>query len=233
VFNMSDAHHFRRVVAGACMVMAPLFFLASAIVSPKLDTHEARQLAYIAQHPDRWYLSEILGLVAIALAVPAVLGLMHMLRERHATEGHVGGGLALIGLLAFFGATAIGMVAWQMTAAGADSAQMASLLHRVNHTTGTMIPFTYAAFGLGAGFVVLAYGLMQARAVHWSMAFCLAVGAVLANVGFATASITLAIVAAAFLVVGFGSTGRMVLNETDEEWEHTPEFHGFRPVGAH
>jgi hypothetical protein len=40
----------------------------------------------------------------------------------------------------------------------------------------------------------------------------------------------LAIVAAAFLVVGLGSIGRMVLSETDEAWEHTPEYEGFRPV---
>jgi hypothetical protein len=40
----------------------------------------------------------------------------------------------------------------------------------------------------------------------------------------------LAIVAAAFLVVGVGSIGRMVLRETDEAWEHTPEYEGFRSV---
>ena len=32
------------------------------------------------------------------------------------------------------------------------------------------------------------------------------------------------------LVVGLGSIGRMVLRETDEAWEHTPEYEGFRPV---
>ena len=38
------------------------------------------------------------------------------------------------------------------------------------------------------------------------------------------------LVAAAFLVVGLGAIGRMVLRETDEAWEHTPEYEGFRPV---
>ena len=27
-----------------------------------------------------------------------------------------------------------------------------------------------------------------------------------------------------------GSIGRMVLRETDEAWEHTPEYEGFRSV---
>jgi hypothetical protein len=40
----------------------------------------------------------------------------------------------------------------------------------------------------------------------------------------------LAIVAAAFLVVGLGAIGRMVLRQTDEAWEQTPEYEGFRPV---
>lgn len=32
---LSDAHRFRRLVAGVCMVLAPLFLLLSAIVHPR------------------------------------------------------------------------------------------------------------------------------------------------------------------------------------------------------
>ena len=42
--------------------------------------------------------------------VPAVLGLMHMLREREVAFGHVGGGLAMLGLLAFTGIVAMELV---------------------------------------------------------------------------------------------------------------------------
>jgi hypothetical protein len=38
----------------------------------------------------------------------------------------------------------------------------------------------------------------------------------------------LLIVAAALLLVGVGSTGLMVLRESDADWEHTPQFRGFR-----
>jgi hypothetical protein len=37
--------------------------------------------------------------VAIVLAVPAVLGMMQMLRERYIAAGPVGAGLAMMGLL--------------------------------------------------------------------------------------------------------------------------------------
>jgi hypothetical protein len=64
------------------------------------------------------------------------------------------------------------------------------------------------------------------------MAICTAAGAVALNIAFPLGSVTLAIVGAAVLFVGLGSIGRMILTETDEEWEHTPEFHGFRPAAT-
>jgi hypothetical protein len=103
----------------------------------------------------------------------------------------------------------------------------------VNTTTGTFIPFFIGAFAFGAGFLLLAWGLWMARAVHWTMAVCMAAGAVAINIAFPAGSLTLAIVGAAVLFVGLGSIGRIVLAETDEDWEHTPEFRGFGgPVTA-
>ncbi len=232
MFNLSDTHHFRKLVAGVCMVFAPLFLLASTIVSPALDLNETQLLANVAEHPDRWYLANLFAMVAIVLAVPAVLGLMHMLRERRSAEGHVGGAFALIGLFAAMAATAVSMVTWQMVAGGADQAQMAALLERVYTTTGTFIPFYLGQFAFAFGMLVLAWGLYAARAVHWFMALCIAAGSIVLIIGFATASITVAIIGAAVLFVGLGLMGRLVLAETDEEWEHTPEFRGFRPAAT-
>jgi uncharacterized membrane protein YdjX (TVP38/TMEM64 family) len=62
------------------------------------------------------------------------------------------------------------------------------------------------------------------------MAIFVAVGAIVFGFAIGTAMNWLAIVGAAFLVVGLGAIGRMVLRETDEAWEHTPEYEGFRPV---
>jgi hypothetical protein len=211
------------------MVLAPLFLLAAQIVSPKLDSDEAGQLSIVADHVDRWYLAAVLGLVSIVLAVPAVLGLMHMLRERRAAYGHVGGGLALLGLLAAMGGTAISMVVWQMVAGGADRAEMVALLDRVNNTAGTVVPFYIGTFLFGLGMAVIALGLYLARAVYAPYCLALAAGAIVLVIGFPVASVAMTIVGAALLVVGFGSIGRIVLTEPDEAWEHTPEI-GFRPA---
>jgi hypothetical protein len=81
--GISDAHHFRKMVAGFCMVFAPLCMLAGFIADP-----------------DASYAFLFAGAV---LMVPAALGLMHMLREREVAFGHVGGGLSLIGLMGMAG----------------------------------------------------------------------------------------------------------------------------------
>lgn len=227
--HLSDAHHSRKMLAGACMVVAPLVLLAAVVIHPASDMDEATQVATIADNLDAWYVAHLLALVAIALMVPAVLGLMHMLREREVAFGHVGGGLAMLGLLAFTGIVAMELVMWQLVGAG-ETAQAVALLERLNETTGIVIPFVLVSFGLSLGVACLAIGLYRARAVQSWMAISVAAGAVLFGAAIGSAMNWLTIVAAAFLVVGLGAIGRMVLQQTDEAWEHTPEYEGFRPV---
>ena len=211
------------------MVVAPFVLLVAMVIHPASDMDEATQVATIADNLDAWYVAHLLAFVSIVLVVPAVLGLMHMLRERQVALGHVGGGLAILGLLALTGLVAMELVLWQMAGAG-DTAETVALLERLNETAGIVIPFVLLSFGFSLGMATLAVGLYRARAVQSWMAVFVAVGAILFGFAVATAMNWLAIVAAAFLVVGLGAIGRMVLRETDEAWEHTPEYEGFRPV---
>ena len=135
----------------------------------------------------------------------------------------------MLGLLAFAGIVAMELVMWQMVAGG-STREAVALLERLNETTGIVIPFVLVSFGLALGLACLAIGLYRARAVQSWMAISVAAGAVLFGAAIGSAMNWLAIVAAAFLVVGLGAIGRMVLQQTDEAWEHTPEYEGFRPV---
>jgi len=83
MFGISDAHHFRKMVAGFCMVFAPLCMLVGFVVDPDA--------------------SYALLFVGAILMVPAALGFVHMLREREVAFGHLGGGLSLIGLMGLVG----------------------------------------------------------------------------------------------------------------------------------
>jgi hypothetical protein len=228
--HLSEAHHLRKMVAGLCMVCGPLLLLVGVVVHPEMDSDEATQLAVVGDHLDQWYASHLILMISLVLAFPAVLGLMHMLRERQVALGHVGGGLALLGLVSFTAIVAIdGFVVWQMAAAG-DQGEMTALFQRLTDTAGIVIPIYAVSFAFALGMICLAVGLYRARAVQSWMAACLAVGAVLDAVAGAAYLGWLAIVAAAVLFVGFGSIGRMVLSESDEDWEHTPEYGGFRPL---
>jgi hypothetical protein len=220
MLGSTDPHRFRKTVAGACMVLAPAMGLVGFIVSPGYESSSAKQLATIAADRDQWFVSEMLILLGLVALVPAVLGLMHMLREREVTHGHLGGGLALIGTMAAIGSTATAFVAWQMTATAANVA----LLERLNDTAGFAIPFYIAVFALPLGLVVLSWGLMRAEAAHPVAVMCLAFGPLVAGVGFATSTMWLLIAGYAVLFVGMGMIGRMVLEETVDDWEHTPRF---------
>jgi hypothetical protein len=227
--HLSDAHHSRKTIAGACMVVAPLVLLVAMVIHPASDMDEATQVATIAENLNAWYVAHLLALVAIALMVPVVLGLMHMLREREVALAQVGSGLAMLGLLAFAGIVGIEMAMWQMVAGG-STREAVSLLERLNDTAGIVIPFVLMSFGFALGLACLAAGLYRARAVQSWMAISVGAGAILFGFAVGAAMNWLAVVAAVLLGVGLGAIGRMVLRETDEAWEHTPEYEGFRPV---
>ena len=195
--GLSDAHHFRKMVAGFCMVAAPLILLVGMVVHPEGKTDEGAQLAVVADNLDAWYIAHLLVLVSIVLAVPAVLGLMHMLREREVAYGHLGGGLGLLGLVALTGIVTIdGFVGWQMAAAG-DRGEMTALFERLNDTAGVFIPFFLASFAFTLGMLCLAFGLYRARAVQGWMALFIGTAAILLGIGGPMAANWLMIVGAA------------------------------------
>jgi hypothetical protein len=231
LMSLSDSHHFRKTIAGMCMVAAPLLLLVGVIVHPERKSDVGDQLAVIAGNMDEWFAAHLIIAVALVFAVPAVLGLMHMLREREVAYGHVGGGLAMLGLLATMGVVAIeGFVGWQ--AGASPSAEMTALFERVTETAGVAIPFFVMPFAFTAGLLVLAAGLYRAKAVQSWTAAMLAVGAVVFAIGNLAVSDVFSIIGAAVLLVGFFQVGRMVLAESDEDWEHTPEHTGFRPLAG-
>ena len=229
--HLSDAHHFRKMVAGLCMIFAPLLLVIGMVIHPESSTNEATQLGTIAANQDAWFIAHLLILASLVLALPAVLGLMHMLREREVALGHIGGGLALIGVLALVGIVTIdGFVLWQ--AASGGEAGMVALYERLNETAGVVIPFYIVSFAFTLGLLCLAFGLYRARAVQSWMAVFITAGAICLAIGGPAALNWLMIVGAAFLLVGLGSVGRMVFTESDEDWEHTPEYRGFKPLAG-
>jgi hypothetical protein len=228
--GVSDSQHFRKTLAGVCMIGAPLLFLVAFAISPKLETASGKMLAVTAQHPDRFFISTMIAMVGVALLLGAVLGLAHMMRERGSGYGNMGGIVAVLGVLGLMAGFSVTFMVWLMAKDGVTAAD-AHLLHRYNQSAPGVI-IGVVGFCLALGIVILAMGLYRAHFVDWWMAMLVAIGPVLIEVAFPAHALWMAIVGSACLVVGLGSIGLMVLRETDEEWDHTPEYRGLRPAAG-
>ena len=220
MFGISDAHHFRKMVAGLCMMLAPLLVLVGEIFHPEIKSDAAEQFGVVAANADEWAMAHVFLFAGAVLAVPAVLGLMHMLRERQVAFGHVGGGMAMVGLMAVAGVIGIEMTLWQM--AEGSRAEMVALLERMTDATAIVVPFFVLSLFTGLGLAVLGMGLYRARAVQSWMAGCVAAAGILFVVEALSYTSVFGVVAAALLTVGLGSIGWMVWRESDDAWEHTP-----------
>jgi hypothetical protein len=229
--GFSDSHHFRKTVAGCCMVVGPLLALVAFVVSPAVKSDSAAQVAVVAGHQDRFLLSMLLSLAAVTLVIGGALGLMHMLRERMVAYGHAGGMLALVGLVATMAQLGSQLMLWPMVRDGVQATDV-SAWHALTHDSATMIPLFIVPWVAVIGFATLAMGLYRAHAVDWWMAAMLALGALGITLAGPLASLAVGIVGAALFLVGSGSIGMIVLRESDADWEHTPEYAGFRPAAG-
>jgi hypothetical protein len=229
--GFSDSHHFRKMVAGAAMVGAPLFALIAYVVIPKLHTDEGAQLGSIAANSDRWMAATLFSALAIVCAMLATLGLMHMLRERRPVHAAVGGTLAFAGLAAWLCQMGVAFMLWQMTKDGVQPSDVAAY-QGLADTFGSALVLFWMPVLTAVGYVVMATGLFGGRVVDAWMAAAIGIAPVLLAVAGLTASIPVGLVGAALLLVGLGATGLMVLRETDADWEHTPDWRGFRPAAG-
>lgn len=188
-----DASNFRRTLAGLCLIAAPIAMLASevslSLVSPKNPLDTGQQLAIIAENPGTWQLAILLGLLAAILFVPAILGMIHLLRGRGVVLGHIGGGLALIGVLGFAGhqalLSAFGEIAKAGTALGLDQGLMVKVTERMEESLiGAIIVLLMWLLGLFFGLILLSVGLYRARFVPIWVAACPALAFVVAFLPF-------------------------------------------------
>src|SRR3954453_6459168 len=136
--RFSDSHHFRKMVAGCCMVAGPTLVLASFVVTPAFHNDSLDQMATFAIHPDRLLISTLASLAAVALLLGATLGLMHMLRERMTAYGHAGGIMALLGLVAYAATFGGLLLAWQIVNDGLQPTDVVAW-QGFTHSTATVI----------------------------------------------------------------------------------------------
>jgi len=224
-----DAHNFRRTLTGLSLIAAPLVFLAFWVTLPDLSTgpdDPTAMLAAIAANRERTMVAALLLMLSLVLFLPAFVGLIHLLRDRGVVLGHLGGGLALLGILGSMAQVAHFLVYVQMTTGGADQTQMVALMSRIEGDTALLpVRLTFAGYELGL--LLLAIGLWRARVEpRWAAA-----GILLSFVPFIVGQFFFEIrffllLMVAIRAISLGAIGWSVLRMSDGDWERLPEQGG-------
>jgi hypothetical protein len=197
------------------LVAAPVAFLAGSALSPGVDADFAAELATVAAHPDRW--SAFMALVALgSLAfIPAAIGLHRLCSSRL--------GLAAATLFAYGNAIAAAdaiseLGVREMVVPGADRAQMAALMERVDSSFPGVLFFTTGGLSYLLGGVLLGVALWRRRTVPvWSAA--LFGTSVMVNlIGWAASSdVVIAATAAGMLVAALPIASALAVTTPDHE----------------
>ena len=220
-----DANNFRRTLAGLCMILAPLTVGASDLIRlsvEKGDLGTRDQLTVIAASPSMWQAAMILNMLGVILSVPAVLGLLHLLHDRGAVWGHVGGGLYLVGVLglAAHNAGYYGTLA-AASAPGVDQDQAVRFVQAGETIPGNAVWLLMFLAGLLLGTILLGVGLLRARVVPRWTAVLMLLSVVVSF--FAGDGLLIPLVSSTLGFVGLGAIGVMLLRQSDADWaKHAP-----------
>ncbi|MDP9379840.1 MAG: hypothetical protein M3Q29_06755 [Chloroflexota bacterium] len=213
MLKITDANNFRRSVAGLSLIAAPLVGLIGALLTPQYTGDLGEELAAISA-PGRWLVSDFLNLLTFFLMIPAVFGLLHLLRHRAVALGHIGAALALLGL--FFHGAIIGfaLVEVPLVESGLERAQMVAFAERMYE--GPAFLMILAPFiGFYLGMIILAVALWRAKVAPLWVSVLLVAGLLSEFVGTDAVSPELMFV---LLLISLGWLGLRVLRTPDAEW---------------
>jgi len=145
---------------------------------------------------------------------------VHLTRGR-AVLTHLGGALAIVGLIAIAALVGTEFVLWQ-AAKNPDTAAMTALLDQLLESSG-LVPLYIVTLAYPVGFLLLGIALQLTRtAPTWAAASLAIAPAVLfANV-IAIGPKWLTVAATTLILLASGTIGSRLLTESDDEWEALP-----------
>jgi len=212
-----DTANFRRTLAGICLIIQPFINLISVAISPLQSTDTSEQLAMIGAYPTRFLISSLLDLLWLLLLIPAVLGLLHLLRARGTLLGHIGGAFALAGAVGAAAYRGVNLAQLQVAQSGLDQGEVLAAFGQAS--LGSVVVMLMSAIGLIVGYALLAVGLWRTRAAPRGASGLIVAFLVVDIVGLATGgNKEVLLVAHTLLLVGLGWIGVRILAMSDAQW---------------
>ena len=223
MLKIGNAAHFRRTVAGLCLLIAPLLFVVAEI-APQPSGSAAAQLASYAQHRDQLLAGLLLGIASSMLFIPALFGLLHQIRDRGVVYAHVAAAMIVYGLVTAAALWGVNAVFWEMAKPGMNPSAMATLLDGIHHASAVGAPLLAGHYPFALGVLLLGVAVWRAcLAPRWAgilVALFPVSDAVLSPAG----DVTSALISGAIGVVGFGALGWRMLATPDASWDQLPEI---------
>ena len=211
----------RTVMSGA-LVLAPLTGLVAAAAQPALRATRAEEIAAISAHPDRFYVYALAMTVSSYLLVPAMFGVLTLLREHAPRWASVAVGVTQVGLLIAIGDAATEFLYWQMGVGGADRAQMVALAERYENAAGVSVLYSVGGLATLVGIALTSVVLWRSRVAPRWAAVALLVGTAAQIAGFSGAGQPLLIGSYMVLLAAFAPVAIALARRTPSPSGTTP-----------
>lgn len=219
MLKITDADNFRRTLAGSCLIAAPLAFMVSEVIYSRTFSQESDQqfFAAVAAKSGAWTFATLLGLLAAILFVPAVVGMVHLLKGRGVILGHVGGALALVGSIGYACHQMLFVVMGEMAKFEGQREAVISVSSQLDNSAVIgIIAMLMFLLSLSLGLILLTIGLYRAGIVPIWSPVCIFLSILPAFLPFDSDYPGYA--AFALLAVGLGVVGVKVLGMSDTDW---------------
>ncbi|MDG6102158.1 hypothetical protein Daura_44505 [Dactylosporangium aurantiacum] len=208
-------HTLRRLLAGACLVAAPLVYVAGLVVDPALRAGDAADGAY-GRHPGQVSVSAALLHWSWVLLVPGILGMIHLVRRRAVLFGHIAGAVALLGVVNF-SSLMLGDFFYARLEADLGTAEGDRLADASLGAGGAVWGFQVPGFLGLLGVLLLGLALAYDRQVPWWAPPAMVAGMLAAPVypiGMVVGSL--------LYLAGAGVIGVRMLRMSDADWAQAP-----------
>lgn len=215
----ANATRLRRIAGGVALIAAPLLIIVSETFSIDIGESGTASLAVVADNIGRLRLWVWLGFAAALLLIPAALTLVHLLRGRSATLGHLGAAFVVVGSFGYTAHQALFLTLPTMLTG--DRGEMAALFERQeSYAEVGIVIFLMFLLPLFIGFLLLGIALRRARTGPAWPAFALALALV---PSFLPLPFDAAYASFAMLLAGLGFYGWHVLTMSDANWSASTE----------
>lgn len=214
--EVRDLGRFRRIATGVAMIATAPVVLVSVAIKPSDDSSQAGDvLANLSSHAAAMEASLALGLVAIALLIPATLGLLRIAQQRSPILALVGASLTLLGWVALTGQQVLGEATLVM-ATSPDRAAMAALYDQIGNSNLITVVQVMFIVGHVVGIAILGIAVARSQVAPMWIGIVLVVSGPLHFLAHGLNLGPLDLGAFALLVLGYAAGGVVLIRMKGE-----------------